>query len=70
MKEKPVSLSSWRARKELTPRELGELTRDVHRFFQDNRNGSVESLNRELEMLGWGIDLLDRQTYLQFQRSL
>jgi hypothetical protein len=45
------------------PGQLQGLLKDIEIFFQDNGYRSRQRLNLELESLGWGINIIDRETY-------
>ena len=45
--------------------ELPYFIKDVIRFIDKEGYTSLRSLNRELETLGWGIQLVDETTYKQ-----
>jgi hypothetical protein len=50
-------------RKGIHPKQLQELLTDIEIFFQNNGYRSRQQLNLELENLGWGINIIDRETY-------
>jgi len=50
-------------RKGIHPKLLQELLTDIEIFFQNNGYRSRKQLNLELENLGWGINIIGRETY-------
>jgi hypothetical protein len=50
-------------RKGIHSKQLQELLTDIDIFFQNNGYRSRQQLNLELESLGWGINIIDRETY-------
>lgn len=45
------------------PVEIQGITRDVLNVLSNGRHGTRDAVNRELEDLGWGIEIIDRATY-------
>jgi P2-related tail formation protein len=43
--------------------EIRELVKDVFSIVRHEERGSLGAMNRELEDLGWGIDVMDRETF-------
>ena len=54
-----TELSTWFEEKGLHQEELPYFIKDVIRFIDKEGNISLQSLNTELETLGWGIQLMD-----------
>lgn len=50
-------------RKGIHPEQLRGLLKDIEIFFHNNGYRSRQRLNLELESLGWGIKIIDRETY-------
>ena len=50
--------------------EIQYLIADVARIIQENSYHTIDSVNRELEDLGWGIDPLDDGSYDLLRSSL
>jgi hypothetical protein len=42
---------------------LPNLILDIHAVFIENGDCSRQTLNNELESLGWGINIVDKETY-------
>jgi hypothetical protein len=49
--------------KGFTPVEIQGLTKDVLIVLSNGRHGTRDAVNREMEDLGWGIEILDKVTY-------
>lgn len=50
-------------RKGIHPGQIQGLLKDIEIFFHNNGYRSRQWLNLELESLGWGIKIIDRETY-------
>lgn len=50
-------------RKGINRGQLPRLLKDIETFLNDNGCRSIRLLNLELESLGWGIKLVDQQTF-------
>ena len=50
-------------RKGIHPGQFQGLLKDIEKFFQKNGYRSRQRLNLELESLGWGIKIIDRETF-------
>ena len=60
-----AELSTWFTQKGLLQEELPYFIKDVIRFIDKEGYTSLQSLNIELETLGWGIQLADETAYKQ-----
>jgi hypothetical protein len=45
------------------PVEIQGLTKDVSNILSNGRHCTRDAVNREMEDLGWGIEILDTVTY-------
>jgi hypothetical protein len=45
------------------PIELPELVRDIFEIMDKCRNCTITAIDRELEELGWGLNIMDNATY-------
>jgi hypothetical protein len=45
------------------PVEVHSLTKDVLIILGNGRHFTRDAINREMEDLGWGIEILDKDTY-------
>ena len=59
------NLSVWFEQKGLHQEEFPYFVSDVIRFIDREGYASLQSLNQELEALGWGIQLMDETAYKQ-----
>ena len=59
------NLSAWFGQKGLVQEEFPYFIRDVIHFIDREGYASLQSLNQELEALGWGIQLMDESEYKQ-----
>jgi hypothetical protein len=50
-------------KKGFTPLEIPELLNDLNYLIRESKNYTANSINRELENLGWGIQLLDETLF-------
>ncbi|MFC1886288.1 hypothetical protein ACFLZM_04460 [Thermodesulfobacteriota bacterium] len=60
-----AEVSTWFEQKGLLHEELPYFVKDVIRFIDKEEDTSLQSLNIELETLGWGIQLMDEIAYKQ-----
>ncbi|MFC1885512.1 hypothetical protein ACFLZM_00430 [Thermodesulfobacteriota bacterium] len=58
-------LTTWFEQKGLHQQDLPYFIKDVIQFIDTERHSSLQSLNQELESLGWGIQLMDETAYKQ-----
>jgi hypothetical protein len=56
-------LSVWFEEKGLMQQEFPFFVNDVIRFIDKEGHATLQSLNQELEALGWGVQLMDETTY-------
>ena len=45
------------------PIELPELVKDIFEIMDQCKNCTITSIDRELEELGWGLNIMDNTTY-------
>ena len=64
-KETLSELSTWFTQKGLLQEELHYFIKDVIRFIDEEGYASLQSLNTELETLGWGVQVMDETAYRQ-----
>jgi len=64
-KETFAELSTWFTQKGLLQEELPYFIKDVIRFIDEEGYASLQSLNTELETLGWGVQVMDETAYKQ-----
>ena len=50
-------------RKGLRRDDLPFFIKDIENLKNENKNLSCQTLNHELEELGWGIEILDREMF-------
>jgi hypothetical protein len=65
MTRKLNSLYRWLKEKGLPGEEIPYFIDDVIQFFDKQGYLSLNSLNEELEDLGWGVQLIDETAYKQ-----
>jgi hypothetical protein len=46
-----------------TPIEIPGLLDDITHLFKESKNCTTNSINQELENLGWGIQILDESLF-------
>ena len=45
------------------PIELPELVKDIFEIMDQCKNCTITAIDRELEELGWGLNIMDNTTY-------
>jgi hypothetical protein len=63
MDRRPVNLSLIFQTKGFSPVEIPGLVKDIVLILKQGRHSTLNEVNRELEDLGWGIDIMDRATF-------
>ena len=59
------NLSVWFENKGLLQIEFPYFIKDIFSFMEQEKYASLNSLNQELETLGWGIQIMDETAYKQ-----
>lgn len=59
------NLSVWFENKGLLQVEFPYFIKDIFSFMEQEQSASLNSLNQELETLGWGIQIMDQTAYKQ-----
>lgn len=67
-KDTLAGMLTWFEEKGMLKEEFSYFMEDVTRFIDERGSGSLDSLNEELETLGWGIRLLDETAYHHMMR--
>jgi hypothetical protein len=67
MTKKINKLWLWFEKKGLSGEEIPLFINDAIRIIDKNGHGSLRSLNKELEDLGWGIQIMDETAYKQLR---
>ena len=64
------TLTSQFSRKGIHSEQLSHLIDDIELYFHHNDTFSRKRLNLELESLGWGIKIVEPQTYELIRRLM
>ena len=57
------TVSSWFERKGFLPEEIPFFIKDIYSFMDQEAEAPLGSLNQELEILGWGLHIVDETIY-------
>jgi hypothetical protein len=63
MKDLKVSFYKRISEKGFTDDEIPSLFSDLNAYFVQRKNYSVQELNRDMEDLGWGIQIIDQSLF-------
>jgi len=63
MKETIKKLSNYLGKRKFQPNECEGMINDIIDLIHNEKNPSITDLNLELEILGWGIGVLDEELY-------